>query len=460
MSTVFSPAAIDPISAQIVSEMDRLRVPGVAIGLLHDQEVYCAGFGVTSLDNPLPVTPDTLFQIGSITKTFTALAVMRQVEASQIDLDAPLLSYLPELRLADPAVTERVTLRHIFTHTGGWTGDYFADLGPGDDALAKIVARMAKLPQEAPLGEIWSYNNAGFYLAGRALELASGQSYETAVKRLVLDPLGMQDSFFFPAELMTRRFAVGHEAVYPGEQRQPKVLTPWAMARTCNPVGGLASSVNDLLRYARFQLGDGLAETGERLLSPELLRQMHTPAVPAANGEATGVAWFTRQVNGVRLVRHGGATNGQMATITLALQPHFAFIALTNSDRGSELYQPLTHQVLAQFLGLEERDPEPLAATQAQLAEYVGVYQAAADELRISLEEGALVLRDIPKGGVPDLDSPPASPPPPVRLALCGPDRVIVLDEPGRGNQGEFLREEQGKLVWFRFGGRVHRRME
>jgi CubicO group peptidase (beta-lactamase class C family) len=460
MSTTFSPAAIRPISAQIVSEMDRLRVPGVAIGLLHVHETDSAGFGVTSLDNPLPVTADTLFQIGSITKTITALAVMRLVEGGRIDLDAPLRSYLPGLRLADPAVTERVTFRHVFTHTGGWTGDYFADLGPGDDALAKIVARMAELPQEAPLGEIWSYNNAGFYLAGRILELATGQTYETAVKRLVLDPLGMDNSYFFPADLMTRRYAVGHEAVYPGEQRQPKILTPWALARTSNPVGGLASSVNDLLRYARFQLGDGQTETGERLLSPGLMQQMHTPTIPAANGEAMGVAWFIREVNGVRLVRHGGATNGQMATLTLAMQPQFAFIALTNSDRGSELYQPLTRRVLAQFLGLEERDPEPLAALEAQLAEYVGVYQAAANEMRISLEEGGLVLRDIPKGGFPDIDSPPPPPPPPVRLALCGPDQVIVLDEPGRGNQGEFLREKQGKLVWFRFGGRVHRRAE
>jgi hypothetical protein len=142
------------------------------------------------------------------------------------------------------------------------------------------------------------------------------------------------------------------------------------------------------------------------------------------------------------------------------LQPHFAFIVLTNSDRGSELYQPLTRRVLAQFLGLEEGDPKPLAASEAQLAKYVGVYQAAANEMRISLEEGALVLRDIPKGGFPDIDSPPSPAAPPVRLALCGPDRVIVLDEPGLGNQGEFLRDQQENLCWFRFGGRAHRRTE
>jgi CubicO group peptidase (beta-lactamase class C family) len=460
MASNFSNSVIAELRAQVASEMERLHIPGVALGLISGEESYTAGFGVTSLDNPLPVTSDTLFQIGSITKTITALATMRLVETGQLNLDTPLRAFLPDLRLADERVAGRVTLRHIFTHTGGWLGDYFDDLGPGDDALEKVVKRMAALPQETPLGEIWSYNNAGFYLAGRVLELSTGKTYETAVKELVLDPIGMKNSFFFPAELMTLRFAVGHDAVYSGEQRLPKILTPWALARTSNPLGGLASTVNDILRYAWFQLGDGKTESGERLLSPELLRHMHTSTVPAANGEAMGVTWFIRQVNGIKLIRHGGATNGQMATLTIAPQQGFAFIALTNSDRGSELYQPLTRWVLGQFLGIHERDPEPLNASETQLAAYVGNYSAAANEMHISLQQGVLILQDIPKGGFPTQDSPAPPPPPPVRMALCGSDRVLILDEPGRGNQGEFLRSPQGDLIWFRMGGRVHKRIE
>lgn len=458
MTPMISAPVIASLNAQVTSDMQHLHIPGVALGLISGDESYTAGFGVTSLDNPLTVTSDTLFQIGSITKTITALATMRLVEAGRLELDAPLRTYLPGLRMADERVAERVTLRHIFTHTGGWLGDYFDDLGPGDDALEKMIERMSALPQETPIGEIWSYNNAGFYLAGRILELSTGKPYETAVKELVLDPIGMQDSFFFPAEMMTRRFAVGHDAVYPGGQRLPKILTPWALARTSSPLGGLASTVNDLLRYARFQMSDGSAESGERLLSSEWLLQMHTPIVPAANGEAMGVTWFIRQVNGVKLIRHGGATNGQMATLTIAPQQRFAFVALTNSDRGSELYQPLTRWALGQFLGIQERDPEPLDTGEAQLAEYVGNYTAAANEMQISLRQGELVLQNLPKGGFPIQDSPAPSPPPAVRMALCGPDRVVILDEPGRGNQGEFLRGAQGELIWFRIGGRVHKR--
>jgi CubicO group peptidase (beta-lactamase class C family) len=320
MTAKLSAPAITQLNNQINSEMARLHIPGVAVGVILGDETYTAGFGVTSLDNPLAVTADTLFQIGSITKTITALAAMRLVEADKLDLDVPLRNYLPELHMADEGVAERVTLRHIFTHTGGWLGDYFDDFGAGEDALAKIVTQMAKLPQDTPLGEIWSYNNAGFYLAGRVLELVTGKAYEVAVKELVLNPIGMMDSFFFPADLMTRRFAVGHEAVYPPEERPPRILTPWALARTSNPLGGLASTINDLLRYARVQMSAGLAETGERLLSPELFSQMHTPTVTAANGEFMGIAWFIRQADGVQLIRHGGATNGQMAILTIAPQ--------------------------------------------------------------------------------------------------------------------------------------------
>jgi CubicO group peptidase (beta-lactamase class C family) len=460
MSANFSASIIAQLKARVVSEMERLQVPGVAIGMISGPEFYTVEFGSTSLNNPLPITADTLFQIGSITKTITALAAMRLVDAGLLNLDTPIRTYIPDLRLADETVAQRVTLRHVFTHTGGWLGDYFDDLGPGDDALAKMVSRMVNLPQETPLGEIWSYNNAGFYLAGRVLELMSGKTYEAAVKELVLDPIGMTNSFFFPADLMTYRFVVGHDAVYPGEERSPRVLTPWALARSGNAVGGLACSVIDLLRYARFQMGDGRTETGERLLSAESLRKMHTPTVAAANGEAMGLAWFIREANGVRLIRHGGATTGQMATFTAAPERQFAFAALTNSERGSELYQPLSRWALEQFLGIQERDPEPLAAPEEQLAEFVGVYQAAADDLKVSLRQGELVLEEIPKGGFPAQDSPPSPPPPPVRMALCGPDRVIVLDEPGRGNQGEFLRDAEGRLVWFRFGGRVHKKME
>ncbi len=259
-------------------------------------ETFSAGFGVTNLENPLPVDQDTLFQVGSITKTFTATALMRLIERGQADLDSPIRLIIPELRMADLAVAENASLRHIFTHTGGWLGDYFDDAGSGNEALATVVARMDRLPQEAPLGEIYSYNNSGFYLAGRVLELLYGETYETAIKKLLLEPLGMDHSFFFARDAITYRVAAGHSAIYPGQDGIPEVLRPWWLARAANPLGGLLSTVNDLLRYAHLHIHRGTAPNGERLLQADSLTLMQTPFVPAANGELIGISWFLRDL--------------------------------------------------------------------------------------------------------------------------------------------------------------------
>src|SRR5579859_3608369 len=139
------------LAGVIAANMERFAVPGVAVGVSQGGDVWSAGFGITNVDHPLPVTPDTLFQIGSITKTVTCTAVMRLVERGLIDLDAPVRRYLPELRLRHEDVAARVTMRHLLTHTAGWLGDYFDDTGRGDDALQRIGERLAALPQISPL---------------------------------------------------------------------------------------------------------------------------------------------------------------------------------------------------------------------------------------------------------------------------------------------------------------------
>lgn len=133
----------DAICQLVNSEIARLAIPGVVVGILQDGKMSLAGFGITNVENPLPVTEDTFYQVGSITKTFVATAVMLLVEMGKLALDTPIRTYLPELRLADASATQRVTMRHLLTHTGGWVGDYFADCGSGDDALARMVAKMA-----------------------------------------------------------------------------------------------------------------------------------------------------------------------------------------------------------------------------------------------------------------------------------------------------------------------------
>lgn len=436
-------------------QMEALRIPGLALGVSASGQEWTAGLGVTSLEHPLPVTPETLFQVGSITKTVLATAALRLQAQGRLDLDAPVRTYLPRLRLADETVARQVTLRHLLTHTGGWVGDYFNDFGPGADALALMVAQLARLPQLTPLGEIYSYNNSGFYLAGRVIEVLTGQSFEAAIAELVLRPLGMTHSFFFTDDIITHRAAVGHELV----EDTVRVARPWAIGRASFPAGGLVSTVPDLLRFARFHLGDGQGPEGETLLPPGALPAMHTPLFPSTGLNWIGLAWRITPLAGVNLVSHGGATNGQESVLLLAPGRDFAIAVLTNSDRGDAACVQLYTQAVEDFLGLAWPQTPPLPLPAASLQPFVGRYDSAMAEMAVALVENELVLQIQPKGHFPTPDSPPAPAPPPVRLGVYAEDRVIALDPPYINQRGEFLRDPEGKITWFRFGGRVNRRL-
>jgi CubicO group peptidase (beta-lactamase class C family) len=145
---------IQALYETVRASMERHAVPGAALGI-HDSGVeHTEGFGVTSVENPLPVDPDTIFQIGSITKTVTATAAMVLSEREMLDLDEPVRNYLPDLRLAHEEVARKVTTTHLLAHVGGWVGDIMEDTGCGDDALEKIVKRLAVAPQLTLLGEV------------------------------------------------------------------------------------------------------------------------------------------------------------------------------------------------------------------------------------------------------------------------------------------------------------------
>ena len=185
------------LDAKIRAGMQAYGIPGVAVGLIHGSTTFIRGYGVTNVDYPVPVDGDTLFRIGSTAKTFTGSTAMRLVERGDLDLDARVRKYLPHFKTSQAQVANRVTVRQLLNHSAGWLGEYYGDLGRGDDALARYVEAMAKLPQLTPVGEVFAYNNAALVLAGRVIEAVTGSTYEQAVKQLLLDPLRLDHSRFF-----------------------------------------------------------------------------------------------------------------------------------------------------------------------------------------------------------------------------------------------------------------------
>ena len=441
-----------PLAFVIRRGMADLQVPGVAVGLLLDGEEHAAGFGVTNVNHPLAVDDETLFQIGSVSKTFAGTAAMRLVDRGVLELDAPVRTYLPDFKLSDESAAARVTMRHLFTHTGGWVGDFFEHTGFGADALAKIVDRLVHLPQLTPLGEVYTYSNSGFFVAGRVIEVVTGLTYERAIQSLVLEPLGMRMSFFrhFATEFIIHRVAAGHEVGPNG----PVVIRPWARSRSAAPSGGIVSTIRDLLRYARFQLGNGLGPDGAAILCPESMALMQSPLFATDGmGGAVGITWMIGEVGGAKIVRHGGSTFGQRAALVLVPSRGFAIVVLTNADRGEALTGRVTRWALEHYLELADPPLVPLTRSADELAEYAGRYVGALGDVVATVNGGQLTLNPVPTGAVPGLtDTVPAM------AGFIGEDRFVVLGDLDDTRRGEFLRRAAGTIAWLRFHGRLHAR--
>jgi CubicO group peptidase (beta-lactamase class C family) len=439
--------------AYLTRRMAELRVPGLAAGVIAGDREHVAGFGVTSVDHPQPVDAHTIFQIGSTTKTVTATALMRLIERGELDLEAPVRTYLPDFRVADADVSETVRLRHLVTHTAGWNDDALTrETGDGDDALASMVAGLADVPQVTPLGRYYSYNNGAVCVAGRVIEAVTDQTYEAAVADLVLKPLGLKDASFFPEEIITRGFAVGHAAPPDNPAGDPVVLEPWGLARCVNPAGGMAASVADQVRYARFHLGDGTAN-GARVLSTDGLARMQTPlgpggSTPLALVENVGVIWQLQTRGGARLVSHAGGTYGQQSNLVLVPEHGFAVTVLTNAAAGAVLATEATDWAVERFLGLTPPVLQPISLPPDRQADYVGDYTVPANggTIRVGAGDGVLRLTQI----VPGQDQPALE----SDVHVIGDD-LVTMQYMGVPIFGDFVRDDAGKVAWIRFMGRM-----
>lgn len=437
----------------IKKEMKRLHVPGVAIGIYHQGQEFAAGFGVTSVEHPLPVTADTLFQTGSISKTFTGTVIMQLVEQGKIDLDAPVRKYIKDFRVKDIGVSEKVTVRQLLTHMGGWVGDYFNDFGNGDDALEKMVRDIARMEQIHPLGTLWSYNNTGFNVASRLIEVVTKKPYEQAMQEMLLDPLGLDMTFFYPSDILfTHRFVVGHYR----EEGDVKVARPWAIGRAGNGVGGVVSTVRNLLKYARFHMSNGK----KGVISGKSLKTMRIPQADAGARGMMGITWFIRKVGDVTVYAHGGATHGQQAYFFFIPDPDFACAILTNSDDGGIITAGVFSKALELYFNTKAKLPKPIEVRNQELKEYAGRYKIGTECFDLKVRDQYLVYHHIPLGGFPNPDTPPGPAMPPMRFSFYGKDKVIGLDEPYKGALGEFFRDAKGRLQFFRIGGRAHKKIQ
>jgi len=367
---------------------EKHHVPGAQLGILDGDDLVEAAYGVLNKRTGQPATTDSVFQIGSISKVWTATVVMQLVDEGKIALDTPVVEVVPELQLSDPDVTKQLTIWHLLTHTSGIDGDVFTDTGRGDDALEKYTELLADVAQNHPLGATWSYCNSGWSLLGRVIEKLTDQTWDQAMKERLFTPLGLDHTVTLAEEAILFAAAVGHVDA-DGEQ----VPTPvWDLPRSVGPAGLIKSTVRDVLGFARMHLSGGRAPDGTQVLSPESTEAMthHEADLPDKFilGDSWGLGWIRFGWDGERLIGHDGNTLGQAGFLRLLPGQDVAVALLTNGGNTRDLYEDLYREIFREVAGVEMSTPfaPPAAPVDVDVTPYVGTYARSSVRMEVLAE--------------------------------------------------------------------------
>ncbi|WP_307804676.1 serine hydrolase domain-containing protein [Streptomyces sp. VRA16 Mangrove soil] len=415
------PLSVDNLSSSVLPQLayrqrrltelaERHRVPGAVLGIARGAHSDVVACGVLNNATGVTTTSDSLFQIGSITKVWTATLAMQLVDEGALDLDTPVADVLPELRLTDPQVARQVTMRHLLTHTSGIDGDVFTDTGRGDDCLERFVGQLDEAAQNHPLGATFSYCNSGFVLAGRVIEKLTGTSWDRALHERLCAPLGLEHTVTLPEEALRFRTAMGHDAE--GDQ-PPRPVPVWGLPRSQGPAGLITATAEDVLAFARLHMTGGTAPDGARLLSQRSAQAMAERQVelpdPLSLGDSWGLGWIRFGWDGRRLIGHDGATLGQAAFLRVLPEQDLAVTLLTNGGAAKDLYRELFGEIFAELAGVAVPQPPqpPAVPVSVDARRHLGRYERAGTRIDVLQRADGLRLRHTTTGPLAHLVAEP-----------------------------------------------------
>ncbi len=372
----------------------RHRVPGASFATWKDGKIEIATAGLLNMATGAPVQIRSMFQIGSITKSFTATLLMQLVEMGHVELDRPIRNYLPDFRVADFEASNIVTLRQLLCHTSGYAGDFFTDTGAGSDRNARYVDRCALLPQVHVPGAGFSYSNSGYSIAGRVVEVVAGRSWDDMMRRSIFGPLDLRDSWTEPSDLVGKSVAIGHSLNPKTGEPEPVAKAYYALSGA--PAGATTTmSASDLIQFAVRHLPDCAAADDTEILSRRAITAMQESQVqlpfPTLGISHWGLGWFIFRWNGHEMFGHDGTTWGQSAFLRIHRASNTIAVLLTNGGAAQDLMDELFADIVAPMMGVE---PPPVAVPVAQSPDraerYVGTYRTIAGDTVIGLEDGRL----------------------------------------------------------------------
>jgi CubicO group peptidase (beta-lactamase class C family) len=389
--------------------MTRHRIPGVALAIARNgQRMLGRGLGWRDMESRLAVTPNTVFPVASVTKSFTALAIMQLQDARRLSVADPVVKYLPEFRTPDAAATSRLTIHHLLTHTSGlpllparwfaFARDAARDFDSGDipvrldsrppidtpEQFMEFLSGIAWTPL-APPGSFFSYSNEGYVLLGTIVERVSGVPYDRYVRQHILEPLDLRQTVF-DVEMPDEHLEAAVTYV-PKLVRGAKTVVPlprWWASKVWLPSGGICSSVGDLIRYLNVYRA-GVTGRGERIVSQAALKEMLRPQVLVSPRSAYGYGFLITDYDGETITGHLGGRVGASAHVLFLPQRGLNIAALANMecDYGAVPWSA-TLYALNLLLGLPvDSQPSPHALhplPKARLRTYAGEYDCSGED--------------------------------------------------------------------------------
>lgn len=348
---------LDMIRDYMEQSLKELSIAGAAAAVIKDDEVVLQeGFGLRDVKNKLPVTPDTLFAIGSCTKSFTTASIGMLADSGKLDWDSPVVSYLPEFKLSDKYASENAALRDLAIHNVGlprhdlvW---YKSHLSP-----AEMLQRLPHLAFTKPFRTTFQYQNLMYLTLGCVVEKVTGLSWANFVQTRILDPLGMKrTNFSVKVSQSDEDFSKPYKVV-----NQNIEETAFADIEAIGPAGSINSSVSDMAHYLRLHLGKG--KLGDStLISENNMTQMQSPQIsigPSSDERVLfpsyGLGWFTEVYRGHHIVHHSGNIDGFSAMMAMSPKEKIGVVVLTN-QANSLLPRAAAYMILDKLLGLSYID--------------------------------------------------------------------------------------------------------
>jgi CubicO group peptidase (beta-lactamase class C family) len=414
------------IDALMQEALKSWNVPGASLAIVRGNEViHLKGYGVKDLKTAQPVTPDTIFAIGSTSKAFTTAAMAILVDDGKMNWDDPVRKHIPWFRLSDPLANEFVTMRDIVCHRTGLSRNdllWYASPWKGEEIIRKVG--FVKLSR--PFRSTYQYQNIMFLTAGHAVGMISGGTWESFVEQRIFNPLGMKNSNF---SATVAEKAADHATPHRKNKEEKVELIPWRNIDNIGPAGSINLTARDLSAWARMQLNGGKFD-GRQIISTANLAETHTPQMVvrmepqarAMNPDTTmmnyGLGWMIQDYRGRQIISHGGNIDGFTARITLIPEAKIGIIILANLN-GASMNTAASNNLTDLLLGLKQKDWNTILGEQVkkneaeakarlkeredkrfketkpsrELAAYTGSYEDPAyGTATVALDQGALVL--------------------------------------------------------------------